>query len=118
MRYIVIGLIRFYQRFISPLFPAACRYRPSCSHYAMDAVRKYGAIRGMWLGTLRIFRCNPFSEGGWDPVPESFDILGRHKNGMPPDPLYEGVFGRARKIGMMLCTRTCWKNGYRTATRI
>lgn len=113
MRYIFIGLIRFYQRFISPLFPAVCRYRPSCSHYTLDAVRKYGALRGMWLGTLRILRCNPFSEGGWDPVPESFDILGRHKNGMPPDPYDTGASGRARKIGMTLCKRTCWKNGYK-----
>ena len=80
MRRLVMLLIRGYQRFVSPLFPPCCRYRPSCSQYTLEAVRKYGSIRGIWLGTLRILRCHPFAKGGYDPVPEPFDPLGRHRS--------------------------------------
>jgi len=61
-------LINVYQYCISPLFPPCCRYTPTCSEYAVEAVVKYGAIRGMWLATCRILRCHPFVRGGYDPV--------------------------------------------------
>nr|MBP3281564.1 membrane protein insertion efficiency factor YidD [Treponema sp.] len=62
-------LIRFYQICISPLFPACCRFYPTCSHYALDAFQKYGPFKGFFLTSKRILRCNPFCEGGYDPVP-------------------------------------------------
>jgi putative membrane protein insertion efficiency factor len=65
----VLILIRFYQNAVSPHFPASCRYVPSCSSYAYEAVRKYGAFRGMVLSIKRILRCHPFHAGGYDPVP-------------------------------------------------
>ena len=61
--------IRFYQRFISPLFPPVCRFTPSCSQYAVEALAKHGPLKGTWLAIKRILRCNPWSKGGFDPVP-------------------------------------------------
>ena len=69
MKKFVISAIRFYQREISPLSPPRCRYIPTCSQYALEAVEKYGAIKGIFLATKRILRCNPFHKGGYDPVP-------------------------------------------------
>ncbi|MCQ2596511.1 MAG: membrane protein insertion efficiency factor YidD [Treponema sp.] len=69
MSKIFILLIRFYQICISPWFPPCCRYTPSCSAYALEAIRKYGPIKGLYLAIRRILRCNPFHEGGYDPVP-------------------------------------------------
>ena len=66
---LVVGLIVVYQRVISPLLGPACRYEPSCSEYARQAVEKYGAARGSWMGIRRLLRCHPFHEGGYDPVP-------------------------------------------------
>ncbi len=66
---ILLGLIRFYQIFISPLFPPSCRFTPTCSHYTYEAIMKYGVIKGGWLGAKRIARCHPFNPGGYDPVP-------------------------------------------------
>jgi hypothetical protein len=63
-------LIRTYQQFVSPLMPLGCRFYPSCSHYAAEAIGGHGALRGMWMGARRILRCHPFSPGGYDPVPE------------------------------------------------
>ena len=63
------ALIRFYQRRISPLFPPSCRYIPTCSEYALQAVEKYGPLRGGFLALRRLLRCNPFHKGGYDPVP-------------------------------------------------
>ena len=60
--------IRFYMRFVSPLLPRRCKYLPTCSEYALTAVRDYGVPRGFVLASWRLLRCNPFSHGGWDPV--------------------------------------------------
>jgi putative membrane protein insertion efficiency factor len=68
-RRIVMGLIRFYQRFISPALPPSCRYYPTCSEYTFQAVEKYGVLKGGWLGAKRLLRCHPFHPGGYDPVP-------------------------------------------------
>ncbi len=69
MRQILILLIRGYQYLISPLFPPACRFHPTCSHYTSEAIAKHGALAGAWLGIKRILRCNPWNSGGYDPVP-------------------------------------------------
>lgn len=61
--------IRFYRRFISPLLPPTCRFTPSCSTYAMQALQTHGALRGTWLTVRRVGRCHPFNPGGYDPVP-------------------------------------------------
>ncbi|MCL2200575.1 MAG: membrane protein insertion efficiency factor YidD [Oscillospiraceae bacterium] len=65
----LIAVIRFYRRNISPLSPPNCRYMPTCSAYTLQAVEKYGALKGGWLGLRRILRCHPFRKGGYDPVP-------------------------------------------------
>ncbi len=62
-----IGLVRFYQRAISPLLGKNCRFQPTCSHYMIEAINKYGLIRGVLKGTWRIMRCHPFNRGGFDP---------------------------------------------------
>ena len=69
MRTILIALVRGYQVSLSPLLPPACRYYPSCSAYAIEALERHGAVRGTWLAMRRIARCNPFRPGGFDPVP-------------------------------------------------
>ena len=70
MRYLFIFIIKIYQMFISPLFPASCRFYPSCSNYFIEALQKRGFFIGTYLGIKRILKCNPFFEGGIDPVPE------------------------------------------------
>lgn len=70
MKVVLLGLIRFYQRFLSPLKGGpTCRFYPSCSQYAFDALGKYGAVKGTYLAVKRILRCHPFHPGGYDPVP-------------------------------------------------
>ena len=69
MKTIVLALIRFYKRFLSPALPSACIYEPTCSVYTYQAIEKYGVIKGGWLGIKRIARCHPFHQGGYDPVP-------------------------------------------------
>jgi putative membrane protein insertion efficiency factor len=70
LRSVVIAPIRAYQRVISPLLPPRCKYEPSCSHYAAQAVQEYGILRGLILAGWRLLRCNPWSHGGYDPVHE------------------------------------------------
>ena len=65
----LIFLVRGYQVVLSPLLPAACRFYPSCSNYAIEALQRHGALRGAWLAARRIARCHPFRPGGYDPVP-------------------------------------------------
>lgn len=69
-RYALMGLIKAYQLTLSPLLGARCKYYPSCSHYGMDAMKVHGALKGTTLTGWRILRCNPFSKGGVDPVPD------------------------------------------------
>ncbi|MEM9976421.1 MAG: membrane protein insertion efficiency factor YidD [Cyanobacteria bacterium P01_D01_bin.2] len=69
MKLVLKALIRGYQILISPLLPATCRYTPTCSNYALTAVERFGVLRGGWLASKRIVRCNPWQEGGYDPVP-------------------------------------------------
>lgn len=70
----LIGLIKGYQRFISPLFPPSCRYRPTCSSYTIQAIERFGGLRGVTMGFFRVLRCHPFAKGGYDPVPEHFTL--------------------------------------------
>ena len=65
----LIGLVRAYQLFLSPMLPRSCRFDPSCSHYAIDALRLHGPLAGTWLAIRRIFRCHPWGGMGYDPVP-------------------------------------------------
>ena len=67
MKALVLAPVRFYRRFVSPALPPRCRYHPSCSAYAVQAVERYGILRGLVLATWRVLRCNPFSHGGYDP---------------------------------------------------
>lgn len=66
--YLVSALIKAYKYLVSPILPSSCRFYPSCSEYALDALRKYGLVKGLWLTIKRISRCHPLSAGGYDPV--------------------------------------------------
>lgn len=68
MKYVVLSFLQLYKTFLSPFLPPACRFTPTCSVYMKDAVEKYGAFKGTWLGIRRILRCQPFCKGGYDPV--------------------------------------------------
>jgi putative membrane protein insertion efficiency factor len=70
----LLALIGAYQRWISPAIPRRCRYEPTCSAYAVESIRRFGAARGALLASWRVLRCNPFSHGGFDPVPERFTL--------------------------------------------
>lgn len=69
MKQMLLFFIKGYQWLISPLFPPSCRFTPSCSSYSVEAISKYGAIKGSWLTVKRILRCHPWNSGGYDPVP-------------------------------------------------
>lgn len=68
MKFLVLDLLGVYKAVVSPFLPPACRFEPTCSDYASEAVAKYGALRGTWMGLKRILRCQPFCKGGHDPV--------------------------------------------------
>ncbi|MEE2829685.1 MAG: membrane protein insertion efficiency factor YidD [Myxococcota bacterium] len=70
MKGFLLLLLRGYKRFLSPLLPPACRFEPTCSMYMAEAIQRYGAIRGTWMGLRRLTRCHPFHAGGHDPVPQ------------------------------------------------
>ena len=70
MKRVLIACIRFYQTALSPYKRPCCKYYPTCSNYAVEAIERFGAFEGFWLALFRILRCNPFSRGGFDPVPE------------------------------------------------
>lgn len=70
MKTLALAALRFYKTRVSPNLPAACRYTPTCSEYAIEAIERYGVLKGGWLATRRVVSCNPFSRGGYDPVPE------------------------------------------------
>ena len=77
---ITLGILRGYKWAISPLLPPACRYLPTCSEYAMEAVERYGVMRGGWMAVTRLLRCHPFVKGGYDPVKSEFDALQAHES--------------------------------------
>jgi putative membrane protein insertion efficiency factor len=68
MRTLIAALLTAYKRFLSPFLPSACRFQPTCSEYMREAVLRYGALRGVWMGIRRLLRCHPFHSGGYDPV--------------------------------------------------
>lgn len=71
MNKLIVLLIGFYQKYISPLKPATCRFYPTCSEYTAQALKKYGLLKGLRLSAVRILRCHPFNSGGYDPLPDS-----------------------------------------------
>lgn len=75
MKWILKILIRGYQKLISPLFPSVCRFQPSCSAYAIEAIDRFGAVKGVYLAARRIWRCRPGGDHGYDPVPKTFKIF-------------------------------------------
>lgn len=75
---VALHMLRGYKWAISPLFPPACRYVPTCSEYAMEAIDRYGVLRGTSMGLMRLFRCHPFVKGGYDPVVKHANDCGTH----------------------------------------
>lgn len=68
MKFLIVDFLKLYKTYVSPFLPPSCRFTPTCSEYAMQAVEKYGTLRGTWMGFKRILRCQPFCKGGHDPV--------------------------------------------------
>ena len=79
MKYIFLGIIKLYRLTLSKILPRCCRFYPSCSEYGMTAIRRFGAVKGGYLTIRRIIRCNPFSEGGYDYVPEQFYFFKKNR---------------------------------------
>ena len=69
MKRILLAVLRFYRRYISPALPPSCRFTPTCSQYTYEAIERFGAAKGAWMGLKRLSRCHPFNPGGYDPVP-------------------------------------------------
>ena len=92
----VIGLIRFYQKYISPLSPPSCRYSPTCSRYGIEAVERFGVIKGLGLTVWRVLRCNPWTHGGYDPVPEKKTKLKKQRTQYKKID-YKAVKGKEKK---------------------
>jgi len=80
MKHVILALIRFYQRFISPALPPSCRFTPTCSQYSYEAIERYGLLKGGWLSLRRVARCHPWNPGGYDPVPRSLGPESRTPN--------------------------------------
>ncbi|MFC0628024.1 membrane protein insertion efficiency factor YidD [Kribbella deserti] len=78
MKYVLIGFLKLYRQFVSPLYGQVCRFYPSCSAYALEAVQSHGAVRGSWLAARRLARCHPWNPGGYDPVPSKDVDRGEH----------------------------------------
>lgn len=81
----LMGLVRGYQRFISPWTPQRCRFYPTCSQYAIDAICWHGSLKGSWLAVIRILKCQPLHPGGWDPVPGTPEAAGPDPTEPEPD---------------------------------
>ncbi|GMQ93361.1 MAG: hypothetical protein BMS9Abin12_0838 [Acidimicrobiia bacterium] len=81
---VLLGLVRAYQKAVSPLLGQNCRYYPSCSRYTSEAIEIHGALKGGWFGVRRIGRCHPFHEGGFDPVPGGNDAITQEPQGSNP----------------------------------
>ncbi len=79
LRAVLCGVIRSYQLFLSPILPVSCRYAPSCSSYAMEAISTHGVLKGCWMAARRIGRCHPWGGKGYDPVPEAPHTVSRTK---------------------------------------
>lgn len=82
-RAICTGLIRIYQYGLSPLLPRSCRFAPSCSEYAREAIERHGVMCGCWLAARRLLRCHPWGGAGYDPVPQHVDWFCRHRHHLP-----------------------------------
>lgn len=80
MKKLMIALVKVYQKYISPLSPPSCRYVPSCSHYAIEAIETHGPIKGSYLAIKRILKCNPWGGMGYDPVPAKHQCLHSKEN--------------------------------------
>lgn len=93
MRRILIGLISGYRYLLSPFFGAHCRFHPTCSAYAQEAIETHGAGRGTWLALRRLLRCHPFHEGGYDPVPTA-DGRGQDRSDASPAGRYDQSSGK------------------------
>lgn len=89
MKYLLILIIKFYKKAISPFLKPSCRFYPTCSSYSMEAIEKHGAIKGFYLSIKRILRCQPLSKGGYDPVPECNDNTHKHDENSQLFSIYE-----------------------------
>ncbi len=99
MRKLFISCIRFYQKHLSKLKGRpCCRFYPTCSSYMIQAIERFGVFRGVWLGVLRILRCNPFFKGGFDPVPKRFSFVFRRRSLPKEIPGYERGYWRQEPL--------------------